>query len=220
MRNEELGMRNEKKSVISKSSFFIPKNSAAYEEKIKRSIFIASLEPCNDENQARNFLTRVTSQHRDATHNCRAYIINEVEYSSDDGEPSGTAGKPILNAIKKSGLVNVMVIVTRYFGGVKLGTRGLIDAYGGISEKVLEMAGRVEKVLTKKIKISLEYNSMGTVTKILDTNGALNISWEYGAAVNVKADLPVDFIEKVFNELEELKARKIIINFEFEEEKF
>ena len=192
----------------------IPEKSATYEEKIKRSVFIANLEICNDENEARNFLARIISKHRDATHNCRAYIINEVEYSSDDGEPSGTAGKPILNAIKKSGLVNLMIIVTRYFGGVKLGTRGLIDAYGGVSEKVLELCGRVEKVLTKKIKISLEYNSMGIVTKILNSYGALNISWEYGAAVNVNADLPVNFFENILHELEELKARKIIINFE------
>ena len=195
------------------SSFFIPEKSATYEEKIKRSVFIANLEICNDENEARNFLARIISKHRDATHNCRAYIINEVEYSSDDGEPSGTAGKPILNAIKKSGLINLMIIVTRYFGGVKLGTRGLIDAYGGVSEKVLELCGRVEKVLTKKIKISLEYNSMGIIAKLLETYGAVNLSWEYLEAVNVKADLPADVFENVLNELRELKARKIIKSF-------
>lgn len=193
-----------------KTFLLIPEKSVTYEEKIKRSVFIASLEPCNNENEARNFLARIISQHRDATHNCRAYIIDGVEYSSDDGEPSGTAGKPILNAIKKSGLENVMIIVTRYFGGVKLGTRGLIDAYGGVSEKALEMAGRVEKILTKPIKISLEYNSMGMITKILDAHGAKNLQWEYGADVNVRADVPVNFFENLVNECEELKARKII----------
>ena len=192
------------------SSFFVPEKSASYEEKIKRSIFIANLEPCNDEDSARNFLARIISQHRDATHNCRAYIIDGIEYSSDDGEPSGTAGKPILNAIKKSGLVNVMVVVTRYFGGVKLGTRGLIDAYGGVAEKALELCGRTQKILTSPIEISLEYNSMGTVTKILESYGALNLSWEYGAAVNVRAEIPVDTLENISRDLAELQARKII----------
>ena len=196
-----------------KDKIFIPAGSATYEEKIKRSIFIAALEPCNDEKEARDFLARVAAKHRDATHNCRAYIINNTEYSSDDGEPSGTAGKPILNAIKKSELVDVMVIVTRYFGGIKLGVRGLIDAYGGVAAKALELAGRVPKILTSPVKISLEYNSMGTVTKLLETSSAVNLSWEYNEAVSVNADVPVNFFEFLIRELEELKARKIIRSF-------
>lgn len=192
---------------------FIPQRPAVYEEKIKRSVFIAEVEPCNDEKEAKDFLARVISLHRDATHNCRAYIAGGVEYSSDDGEPSGTAGRPILNAIKKSGLVDVMVVVTRYFGGVKLGVRGLIDAYGQTALKALELSGRKEKILTSKIKISLEYNSMGTVTKILELNGAFNLSWEYGEIVNACAEIPVNFFENLLRELEQLKARKIIQNF-------
>ena len=158
-------------------------------------------------------MARVISKNRDATHNCRAYIINGVEYSSDDGEPSGTAGKPILNAIKRSGLVDVMIIVTRYFGGVKLGVRGLIDAYGGVAERALELAGKIEKILTSKIKITLEYNYMGAITKILDSHGAINLSWEYNENVNVNADVPIKFFENLTGELEELKARKIIKSF-------
>ncbi|MBR2207352.1 MAG: YigZ family protein [Synergistaceae bacterium] len=193
--------------------FFIPAKAVSYEEKIKRSIFIAELEPCNNEKEARDFLARVIAKHRDATHNCRAYIINGVEYSSDDGEPSGTAGKPILNTIKHSELVNVMVIVTRYFGGVKLGVRGLIDAYGGVAAKALELAGRIEKIKTFSINISLEYNSMGAITKLLETYNAINFSWEYGKNVNVKADVPENFFENLTRELEQLKARKIIKSF-------
>ena len=195
-------------------SYLIPEKSVTYEEKIKRSVFIAALEPCEHENEAKNFLACVISRHRDATHNCRAYIINGVEYFSDDGEPSGTAGRPILNAIKKSGLVNVAVIVTRYFGGVKLGTRGLIDAYGGVAEKALEMAGKIEKILTKSIKISFEYNSMGVITKILEAHGASNLQWEYGVAVGVCLEVPVNFFENLVNSLEELKARNIIKSFD------
>ena len=199
--------------LLMKKYYYEPEKAVIYEEKIKRSIFIASLEICHDENEARIFLNRTTSKYRDATHNCRAYIINGVEYSSDDGEPSGTAGKPILNAIKKSGLVNLMIIVTRYFGGVKLGTKGLIDAYGGTAEKAIEMSGRIERISTKNIQISLDYNSMGIISKLLESNGALNLRWEYLEAVNVSADLPIDFADNVLKELAELKARKIVKNF-------
>ena len=191
--------------------YYEPERPVTYEEKIKRSVFIANLEICHDELEAKNFLTKITSQYRDATHNCRAYIISDGEYFSDDGEPSGTAGRPILNAIKKSELVNVMVIVTRYFGGIKLGVRGLIDAYGGVAEKALNMAGKIQRIITEKIKISLEYNSMGLITRLLEN---MNPVWDYKEFVNVVADVPIDRLEFISRELDELKARKIIIDWE------
>lgn len=192
-----------------------PAQPVTYEEKIKRSVFIANLSPCHDENEAKNFLAKIISQHRDATHNCRAYIFSEGrEYSSDDGEPSGTAGKPILNAIKRSGLINVMVIVTRYFGGVKLGTRGLIDAYGGTAAKALELAGSVEKIITEKFFIALEYNSVGNITRLLENSGGVNLSWDYGERVKVCAEIPINNGENLSRELHELKARKIILGWE------
>ena len=194
-----------------------PSGAATYEEKIKRSIFIANLEPVHSEDEARDFLTRITSQHRDATHNCRAYIMGssgEHEYFSDDGEPSGTAGRPILLAIKKSTLINVMVIVTRYFGGVKLGTRGLINAYGLTASKALELAGVVQRVITQKISVSLHYPSMGVITRLLETHNAQNLSWDYKESVNVIADTPVNYYESLSRELEELRARKFIKSFD------
>ncbi|MBQ7069206.1 MAG: YigZ family protein [Synergistaceae bacterium] len=192
-----------------------PEKSITYEEKIKRSVFIANLEICHDELEAKNFLNKIISQHRDATHNCRAYIFaDKSEYFSDDGEPSGTAGRPILNSIKKSNLVNVMVIVTRYFGGVKLGVRGLIDAYGGVSEKALDMAGKIQRIITSKIQISLEYNSMGLITRLLENFNAINLFWDYKEFVNVIADIQIDKLENISLELNELKSRKIIINWE------
>lgn len=188
-----------------------PSKPVTYEEKIKRSVFIANLEACHNEDEAKSFLNRIISEHHNATHNCRAYIIGETEYSSDDGEPSGTAGRPILNAIKRSGLINVMVIVTRYYGGVKLGVRGLIDAYGGVADKALNMAGSVERVITCEFAISLEYASMGIISKLLD---AYSPSWKYDEAVSVTASVPVDDEERISRELEELKARKIIKSWE------
>ena len=192
-----------------------PEHTAIYEEKIKRSVFIANVSACHDEEEARAFLTGIASQHRDATHNCRAYVLsNGTEYSSDDGEPSGTAGRPIMNAIKRAELVNVIVVVTRYYGGVKLGVRGLIDAYGGVAAKALELAGRVECVITKKLAVSLGYSEVGRVTRLLEAAGALGIAWDYGETVRVNAQVPVNAVEALCGELEELKARGIIINWE------
>ena len=194
-----------------------PSGPARYEEKIKRSVFIANLEPVHSEDEARDFLTRITSQHRDANHNCRAYIMGssgESEYCSDDGEPSGTAGRPILNAIKRSNLVNVMVIVTRYFGGIKLGVRGLIDAYGLTAAGALELADRVERVITQRFAIKLEYASMGLVSRLLESHEALNLAWTYTESASVIADIPVNHCEGLSRELEELRARKIIVTFD------
>ena len=194
-----------------RGGYLEPAQSAVYEEKIKRSVFIANVSVCHDEEEARDFLTQIISQHRDATHNCRAYILSGgTEYSSDDGEPSGTAGKPILNAIKHTGLVNVIVVVTRYYGGVKLGVRGLIDAYGGTAAKALELAGRVERVMTKTFRITLGYPAMGNISRLLESSGALSLDWSYAENVSVISQVPVNMSEYLVRELEELKARKII----------
>ena len=190
-----------------------PESPATYEEKIKRSIFIANVFTCRDEEEARSILAQVTAKYRDATHNCRAYVLADgTEYSSDDGEPSGTAGKPILGAIKRSGLVNVMVIVTRYFGGVKLGVRGLIDAYGDTAMKALEVCGKVERVITSSFRISMGYNSVGNVTRLLER--AVNLKWDYSENVKVFADVPESECDRVSRELEEMKARGIIEEWE------
>ena len=192
-----------------------PEHPATYEEKIKRSVFIANVSACHDEAEARAFLNVIASQHRDAAHNCRAYVLADgTEYSSDDGEPSGTAGRPILNAIKRAELVNVIVVVTRYFGGVKLGVRGLIDAYGGVAAKALELAGRIECVITKKFTVSLGYPEVGRVTRLLEGAGALGTAWDYGESVSVNAEVPENMSEYLARELEELSARGIISGWE------
>ena len=192
-----------------------PEHIATYEEKIKRSVFIANVSACHNEEEARAFLNSIISQHRDATHNCRAYVLsNGTEYSSDDGEPSGTAGRPILNAIKRAELVNVIAVVTRYYGGVKLGVRGLIDAYGGVASKALGLAGRVDCVITKKLTVSLGNPEVGRVTRLLEGAGALGTAWDYVETVSVNAQVPVNMCEALCGELDELKARGIIINWE------
>ena len=181
------------------------------EERIRRSRFIACLAPCRDEAGCRGFLNDIHAAHRDATHNCWAYLLGPhptVEYCSDDGEPSGTAGRPILGAVRRSGMVNVMVVVTRYFGGVKLGVRGLIEAYGLAAERVLTAAERVERRVARPVEVRLPYASIGTVTRLLEEHDAGDtLDWSYGTDACVRASVPLSHSAALFAALDELRAR-------------
>lgn len=121
----------------------------SYEEKIDRSRFLVSLKYVEHIDEAKEFISEISKEHQNASHNCWAFVIGksgDYAHSSDSGEPPGTAGKPMLNAILRHDLTNIAVVVTRYFGGVKLGIRGLIDAYGGVVEKAIELNGTSELV--------------------------------------------------------------------------
>lgn len=191
-----------------------PAGPAEAEEKIKRSLFIARLAPCRDESGCRAFLGAVQAAHRDATHNCWAYLLGpepEAEYCSDDGEPSGTAGRPILGAIKRSGMVNVMVVVTRYFGGVKLGVRGLIEAYGQAADRVLAVVEPVERRVTRPLEVRLPYAAIGSVTRLLEEHGAgFALEWTYGTEAQVRASVPLSRAAALSAALDELLARGMI----------
>ena len=107
------------------------KNDGIFEEEIKKSRFICQLKRVDTEEEGRQFITQIKKEHYKATHSCSAMIIGEhaeIKRSSDDGEPSGTAGVPMLTVLEKQGLTNVVAVVTRYFGGIKLGAGGLIQA--------------------------------------------------------------------------------------------
>ncbi len=125
--------------------------------KIKRSEFIVSAQRVHSEIEVKNFLTKVAKEFRDASHNCWAYKIGFLESSSDAGEPSGTAGVPILGSIKSSRLDRIAVVVTRYFGGIKLGIRGLIDAYSRVAALALDSAKKVRFLIGKKIVVEVGY---------------------------------------------------------------
>ena len=115
----------------------------------KKSKFYSHVKPVQNEEEALEFLGRIRSENRDATHNVYAYVIDEnnIFRYSDDGEPSGTAGMPVLDTIRKSGITDVIVVVTRYFGGTLLGTGGLVHAYGASARQGLAEAGVITRDL-------------------------------------------------------------------------
>lgn len=130
------------------------------EIKILRSRFIATLYPVQDVAEVRSLLTEQNSQYADATHNCYAYVLGknkETTYYADAGEPSGTAGKPILNELLRHDLSNVLAVVTRYFGGIKLGVKGLIEAYGAAVAEAISLAETKELRDTVQFSIQCDY---------------------------------------------------------------
>lgn len=144
--------------------YFTVKQLGEAETVIKRSRFIGQAMPVSDEQEAEDFIQQVKKQHRSASHHCSAYMIGErdqIQKQSDDGEPSGTAGKPILEVIKNKALKNVVVVVTRYFGGVKLGASGLIRAYTEGAVVGIEAAEPVEQVLHRRVSIQIDYTWQG-----------------------------------------------------------
>jgi len=133
---------------------------------IERSRFIGYAQRVTTEEEATAFIAMIKKKHWDATHNCSAFVIGEndqIQRSSDDGEPSGTAGKPILECIKKNGVKDTVVVVTRYFGGIKLGAGGLVRAYTAGTVTALKAAKIVVHTLHQKVTVDVDYHWWGKV---------------------------------------------------------
>ncbi|MCQ4086785.1 YigZ family protein [Saccharibacillus sp. JS10] len=133
---------------------------------IRKSRFIGHIRPVDTEEEAIAFIDEIKKLHRDATHNCSAYLLgerDEIQRQSDDGEPSGTAGKPILEVLKNRELKNVAVVVTRYFGGIMLGAGGLIRAYADGAVAAVESGDEIVQVLHTQVFITIDYTWHGKI---------------------------------------------------------
>lgn len=158
------------------------------EIEINRSRFISYVKRVETQEEAVAFIQEIKKKHWDATHNCSAYIVGEndqFQKMDDDGEPSGTAGKPILEVIKKKGLKDTAIVVTRYFGGIKLGAGGLIRAYGKSASAGVRAAGVVERILTREHHFSFDYTFLGKVENELNAQGYQIVSIQYLDKVTV-----------------------------------
>ena len=148
------------------------KEKCSHEEKVKSSKFIATAAPVNDVAAANEFIAEIKKKFHDASHNCSAYRIGKgkslIFKYSDDGEPSGTAGAPILKAIEKRELSDICVVVTRYFGGTKLGTGGLSRAYGQSTSELLKKCEVEKKYELKSLEFRVEFDFVGVVHNILE----------------------------------------------------
>ncbi len=140
------------------------KDGGSHEIIIQKSRFIGTIKRVESEEEAQNFIQELKKKYHDATHNCSAYIIGEhdqIQKANDDGEPSGTAGVPMLEVLKKQHLKDTAVVVTRYFGGIKLGAGGLIRAYGSSTSEAIKAVGIVKRQLMKGYSITVDYTLLG-----------------------------------------------------------
>ena len=164
------------------------KENAEFELVEKKSKFIANLMFVENRNDAENKIKEIKKKYHDARHNCYAYRILEnesiYEKSSDDGEPSGTAGSPMLNILQKNNLCNVLVIVTRYFGGILLGTGGLVRSYSGAVIGAVQKSSKIEikKVIQKKVKIA--YSDLKNFEYFCNKNDIKIVSKKYDENVS------------------------------------
>jgi uncharacterized YigZ family protein len=148
------------------SHYYTVKGYGEHEISIQKSRFICYINRAATEEEAQAFIQQIKKKHWDATHNCSAYLIGEhdlIQKANDDGEPSGTAGVPILEVLKKRQLKDTVAVVTRYFGGIKLGAGGLIRAYGSSTSEALNAIGIVERKLTRVMHTKIEYTWLGKV---------------------------------------------------------
>ncbi|MBR4619013.1 MAG: YigZ family protein [Bacilli bacterium] len=146
------------------------KENISNETEINKSKFITFLYKINNVEDIKTYLNQVKNNYKDATHHCYAYILDANEKMSDDKEPSGTAGSPILNVLKQNKLNRILCIVVRYFGGIKLGAGGLVRAYSNVVKEALKKAEIKELVKGKKVRIEIDYNDIDKLNYILKDN--------------------------------------------------
>lgn len=180
---------------------------AKYIEKMSR--FLSFAFPVSSESDARGIIKKFQNDYHDARHVCWAYMIGPdrlLWQLSDNGEPSGTAGKPILGQINSLGLTDVLVVVVRYFGGIKLGTPGLIAAYRQAARDALEDGGMLEKCRMTNLKIEFPYVVMDSVMKIIKSNGLEIISKEFEMICKVVVLVPESSQEEIVKKMGNIES--------------
>lgn len=203
------------------------KQAHLIENVISKSRFIAYIKPVSTENEAKAFIDEIKIKHKDATHNCSAYTVGpemNIQKASDDGEPSGTAGIPMLEILKKLEIHNVCVVVTRYFGGIKLGAGGLIRAYSGAVRDVIYDIGRVELREAIPVTVTLDYDQTGKFEYELASTTFLLREQFYTDKVSYQIDVVkneydafIDFLNRITSGNYDLKQEDIkLLPFDIE----
>lgn len=192
------------------------KENGSVELIIKKSRFICSLKRTETEEDAHAFITSTKKNHLKSNHNCSAYIIGEdslIQRVSDDGEPSGTAGLPILEVLKKNDLENVTAVVTRYFGGTKLGAGGLIRAYGKATSSAVKKVGIVEKQLHQFITVVVTYPMSGKIQNALHQSSYRLESVDYTDSVSFNCLINTGQIDSFCADIEEWTSAQSTLTY-------
>ena len=198
------------------SIIFLKEGGEGYYEE-KKSRFLAACYRIESEEEAVGLIEAVKKKYWDARHNCYAYVLganNELMRFSDDGEPSGTAGKPILEVLTARGIHNCLIIVTRYFGGTLLGTGGLVRAYQKSSIDAVDNSILARRTKGSRITISTDYSSAGKIQYAAQQNGWMLTDTIYTADVSLVIEVPMPERERVVKEAVQITSGKAVINEE------
>lgn len=184
----------------------------------RKSRFIGQIAPVSTEEEAFTFLENVRQRHREATHNCYAYLLREGQKSrfSDDGEPSGTAGRPILEVLRREGLVNVVLVVTRYFGGILLGAGGLVRAYAQSAGATVEAAAVRMMYPAVLVALTLSYDLYGKLTYILPKYQITIKDLHFEEVVSLLLLVHREQLAPFTREVEEFSAGRAVLQIERE----
>ena len=180
---------------------------AQAEQIIEKSRFIAHIKPVADREEAESYIAQIRSRYRDATHNVPAFVIGDKQqlvWGSDDGEPGGTAGSPVAMFLQNEGLANVVCVVTRYFGGIKLGPGGLVRAYTSSARLALEAAGKREVREYDRISIRLDYSLLGKLQNMEKSSDFDIINTDYTDKVEVTLEFEPEYKAAVSKMLSDL----------------
>lgn len=191
----------------------VPAGEVRAEIVVDKSRFIAAAAPAFSVEEARAYIQKIKAEYPDASHHVPVFLIGRgsgvTAHCSDDGEPSGTAGRPALAVLQGSGLGDVVVVVTRYFGGIKLGTGGLVRAYGDAVREVLKGMPKAEKVLTHQVMFSIPYSFLERVRLMVQRYKGMLENEEFGADIVITARFRDEFLGEFIKELSELSRGQI-----------
>lgn len=182
-------------------------NEARVEQVEKKSRFICSIKPVANEDEALDFIKTISEKYKDANHNVFAYVIRngvQIQRANDDGEPQGTAGVPILEVIKREGLSNVCIVVTRYFGGILLGAAGLIRAYSSTAKAGIIGAKKCKMSVFNRLVIKIDYTYLGKVQNSIVSMGHNIINIEYSEFVKLYVKIKSENLDNTINTINEL----------------
>ena len=199
------------------NNFISIKKNVETEIIVKKSKFICNLIRVESQKEAEESIKKIKKKYYDARHNCVSYRVIEdeqiVEKSSDDGEPSGTAGGPMLNILQKNNLCNVLVIVTRYFGGILLGTGGLVRAYSDATFEAINFAEKIEECIGLEAEVELDYNNLETFKYYCKKNDIYIKDYEYSEKIICKIQLEECNKERLIDDFNTKKVNLINLKF-------